>query len=133
MRIMPRRFNKVNVKKNRHTVNTGVIHVKASLHNTMVTITDFKGKVLGWSSAGASGFKSKKKSSPFAAQVTTENALNSVSDYGLKQVEIMFNGPGKGRDTSLRAIINSGLSLSLIRDVTPLPHNGCRAPKKRRV
>jgi len=130
---MPKRLNKVNLKKNKHRVSLGVIHVKASLHNTMVTVTDFKGEVLGWSSAGASGFKSKKKSSPFAAQITTENALKSVSDYGLKQVEIMFNGPGKGRDTALRTIINSGFGLGLIRDVTPLPHNGCRAPKKRRV
>jgi small subunit ribosomal protein S11 len=130
---MPRRFKKTNVKKIRPRVNNGVIHVKASLHNTMVTITDFEGAVLGWSSAGTSGFKSKKKSSPFAAQVTTQNALYSVNDCGLKQADIMFNGPGKGRETSLRTILQSGLELSLIRDVTPLPHNGCRAPKKRRV
>ena len=130
---MPKRLTKISVKKKRHRVSKGVIHVKASLHNTMVTITDFKGEVLCWSSAGASGFKSKKKSSPFAAQITTENALNSVSDYGLKQAEVMFNGPGKGRETALRAIISSGIGLGLIRDVTPLPHNGCRAPKKRRV
>jgi len=130
---MVRRVNKINTKRNRPKINTGVIHVKGTLHNTMVTISDSTGNVLGWSSAGASGFKSKKKSSPFAAQITTENALISVTDYGLQQVDIMFNGPGKGRDTSLRTICHSGFMLSLVRDVTPLPHNGCRAPKKRRI
>lgn len=111
----------------------GIIHIKGTLHNTMVTISDLTGNVLGWSSSGASGFKSKKKGSPFAAQITTENALRNILDYGITQLDCMFNGPGKGRDTSLRTIIHSGFLLSLVRDVTPLPHNGCRAPKKRRI
>lgn len=130
---MPRRLKKLNLKKNRKRVIKAVIHIRASLHNTIVTITDIRGEVLCWSSAGASGFKAKKKSSPFAAQITTENALRLVFDQGLKQAEVMVNGPGKGRETALRAIINSGIAVGLVRDVTPIPHNGCRSPKKRRV
>jgi small subunit ribosomal protein S11 len=130
---MIKRFIKTVFKKNRRKVLVGRIHIKATSHNTRVTITDSDGKVISCASAGASGFKSKKKSSPFAAQITTENALKTSIEYGLQQVEIVFNGPGKGRETALRTILNNGYVLGLIRDVTPLPHNGCRAPKKRRT
>lgn len=130
---MIKRLTKTSSKKQRPKISKGTFHIKGSTHNTIITVTDSTGNVLGWSSAGASGFKSKKKSSPFAAQVTTNNALSVAKEYSLKHIDVMFNGPGKGRDTALRAVTQGGLLLSVVRDVTPLPHNGCRGSKRRRV
>nr|YP_009578840.1 ribosomal protein S11 [Pseudotaxus chienii]QBK34413.1 ribosomal protein S11 [Pseudotaxus chienii]QBK36463.1 ribosomal protein S11 [Pseudotaxus chienii] len=125
-RLMPRRI------KNR--ILKGVIYVRASFKNTIVTVTDTQGQVVSWSSAGACGFKGTKRRSPFAAQTAAENAVYTLTDQGLlQQAEVLISGPGPGRDTALRAIVQSGVLLSYVRDITPMPHNGCRPPKKRRV
>ena len=118
------------VKKN---VVDGVAHVHASFNNTIVTITDMQGNTLAWVSAGASGFKGSRKSTPFAAQVAAERAGEKVKEYGLKNLEVQVKGPGPGRDSAVRALHNAGFKISNISDVTPIPHNGCRPPKKRRV
>jgi small subunit ribosomal protein S11 len=121
---------KKRVKKN---VAIGVAHVFASFNNTVVTITDPQGGTVAWSTCGARGFKGSRKSTPFAAQVAAEDACRKAMDHGLKAVEVRVKGPGAGRESALRAIANSGLKVTLIRDVTPIPHNGCRPPKRRRV
>jgi small subunit ribosomal protein S11 len=121
---------KKRVKKN---VAIGVAHVFASFNNTVVTITDPQGGTVAWSTCGARGFKGSRKSTPFAAQVAAEDACRKAQDHGLKAVEVRVKGPGAGRESALRAIANSGLKVTLIRDVTPIPHNGCRPPKRRRV
>lgn len=118
------------VKKN---VVDGVAHVHASFNNTIVTITDMQGNTLAWVSAGASGFKGSRKSTPFAAQVAAERAGEKVKEFGLKNLEVQVKGPGPGRDSAVRALHNAGFKISNISDVTPIPHNGCRPPKKRRV
>ncbi|MBK8162685.1 MAG: 30S ribosomal protein S11 [Gammaproteobacteria bacterium] len=118
------------VKKN---VVDGVAHVHASFNNTIVTITDMQGNTLAWVSAGASGFKGSRKSTPFAAQVAAERAGEKVKEYGLKNLEVQVKGPGPGRDSAVRALHNAGFKINNISDVTPIPHNGCRPPKKRRV
>jgi len=130
---MTRLTKKITLKKNKKKVAKGVIHVQATFNNTIVTVTDTRGQVISWSSAGASGFKGAKKSTPFAAQTAAENAIGLLADQGMKQAEVMINGPGPGRDTALRAIRSSGILLTFVRDVTPMPHNGCRPSKKRRV
>ncbi|OGW80143.1 MAG: 30S ribosomal protein S11 [Omnitrophica bacterium RIFCSPLOWO2_12_FULL_44_17] len=114
-------------------VARGVVHILASFNNTIVTITDAAGNAIVWASAGSSGFKGSKKSTPFAAQVAAENAAKKAVEQGMKEVEIYVNGPGSGRESAIRAIEIAGLQVSLIKDVTPIPHNGCRPPKKRRV
>jgi small subunit ribosomal protein S11 len=111
----------------------GVVHVQATFNNTLITITDVTGNVLAWSSAGSRGFKGSRKSTPFAAQVAAGDAAAKAMAHGLKNVTIRVNGPGAGRESALRAISASGLKVSEIRDVTPIPHNGCRPPKRRRV
>nr|AMP18860.1 ribosomal protein S11 [Sageretia filiformis] len=111
----------------------GVIHVQASFNNTIVTVTDVRGRVISWSSAGTCGFKGTRRGTPFAAQTAAGNAIRTVVDQGMQRAEVMIKGPGLGRDAALRAIRRSGILLSFIRDVTPMPHNGCRPPKKRRV
>jgi small subunit ribosomal protein S11 len=121
---------KKRVKKN---VATGVAHVFASFNNTVITITDPTGGAVAWSSCGARGFKGSRKSTPFAAQVAAEDACRKAMDHGMKAVEVRVKGPGAGRESALRAIANSGMKITLIRDVTPIPHNGCRPPKRRRV
>ncbi len=121
---------KKRVKKN---VAIGVAHVFASFNNTVVTITDPTGGTVSWSTCGARGFKGSRKSTPFAAQVAAEDACRKAMDHGMKAVEVRVKGPGAGRESALRAIANSGLKVTLIRDVTPIPHNGCRPPKRRRV
>jgi small subunit ribosomal protein S11 len=121
---------KKRVKKN---VAIGVAHVFASFNNTVVTITDQQGGTVAWSTCGARGFKGSRKSTPFAAQVAAEDACRKAQDHGMKAVEVRVKGPGAGRESALRAIANSGLKVTLIRDVTPIPHNGCRPPKRRRV
>jgi small subunit ribosomal protein S11 len=118
------------VKKN---VVDGVAHVFASFNNTIVTITDRQGNALAWASAGSSGFKGSRKSTPFAAQVAAQKAGNAVQEFGMKNIEVMVKGPGPGRESAVRALHAVGFRISNITDVTPIPHNGCRPPKKRRV
>jgi small subunit ribosomal protein S11 len=120
-------------KKNKKNILNGVVHVQATFNNTLITITDLTGNVLAWSTAGARGFKGSRKSTPFAAQVAAGDAAAKAMEHGLKNVTIRVSGPGAGRESALRAIASSGLKVSEIRDVTPIPHNGCRPPKRRRV
>jgi small subunit ribosomal protein S11 len=120
-------------KKSKKNVLNGIVHVQATFNNTLITITDAGGNVLSWSSAGARGFKGSRKSTPFAAQVAAGDAAAKAMEHGLKNVTIRVSGPGAGRESALRAIASSGLKVSEIRDVTPIPHNGCRPPKRRRV
>jgi small subunit ribosomal protein S11 len=130
---MAKLAKKITLKKIKRKVAKGVVHIQATFNNTIVTVTDTVGEVITWSSAGTSGFKGAKKSTPFAAQTAAENAIGILADQGMKQAEVMINGPGPGRDTALRAIRSSGVVLNFVRDVTPMPHNGCRPSKKRRV
>jgi small subunit ribosomal protein S11 len=119
-------------KQKRHVPN-GVAHIQSTFNNTIVTITDASGEVISWASAGSSGFKGAKKGTPFAAQTASENAARRATDQGMRQIEVMVSGPGAGRETAIRALQGAGLEITLIRDVTPIPHNGCRPPKRRRV
>jgi len=121
---------KKKVKKN---VPVGVVHVNATFNNTLVTITDMTGNTLSWSSSGVGGFKGSRKSTPFAAQVAAETAARKAMEHGLRTVSVVVKGPGAGRESALRALHQSGLNISVIRDITSVPHNGCRAPKRRRV
>jgi small subunit ribosomal protein S11 len=120
-------------KKVRKNVQDGIAHIHASFNNTIVTITDMQGNALAWASAGASGFKGSRKSTPFAAQIAAERAGEKVKEYGMKNIEVRVRGPGPGRDSAVRALHAAGFKVSSISDVTPIPHNGCRPPKKRRV
>jgi small subunit ribosomal protein S11 len=114
-------------------VPRGTAHVQASFNNTIVTLTDPVGNVLSWGSAGASGFKGSRKSTPYAAQITAEGAARRAMEHGLRQVDVFVKGPGSGREAAIRALQGAGLQVTSITDVTPIPHNGCRAPKRRRV
>jgi small subunit ribosomal protein S11 len=118
------------VKKN---IESGVAHIHSTFNNTIVMITDVHGNALAWSSAGALGFKGSKKSTPFAAQMASETAAKSAMEHGLKSVDVTVKGPGSGREAAIRALQATGLDVTAIRDVTPVPHNGCRPPKRRRV
>lgn len=120
-------------KKITRNVTSGIAHVFATFNNTIVTITDKQGNAIVWSSCGSSGFTGSKKSTPFAAQITASDAAKKAIEHGLKDVEVFVKGPGSGRESAIRAIQAAGLHISAIRDVTPIPHNGCRAPKRRRV
>lgn len=122
-------------KKSKKTLtsSSGVVHIQASFNNTIITITDKQGNVISWSTPGVVGFKGSKKSTPFAAQVAAGDAAKKARDIGLSEVEVYVNGPGSGRESAIRAIAAAGLTIRLIKDVTPVPHNGCRAPKRRRV
>lgn len=120
-------------KKVKRTVPVGVAHVHATFNNTIVTITDPAGNVLSWSSSGCNGFKGSRKSTPFAAQIAGETAARKAREYGLRTVSVFVKGPGAGRESALRAIALSGISVSVIKDITPTPHNGCRSRKSRRV
>lgn len=122
--------SKKKVKKN---VVDGIVHVHATFNNTIVTITDRKGNALSWATAGGSGFRGSRKSTPFAAQVAAERAGNLAKEFGLKNLEVRIKGPGPGRESAVRALNNIGFNITFIEDVTPIPHNGCRPPKKRRV
>jgi small subunit ribosomal protein S11 len=115
------------------TSTSGIVHIQASFNNTIVTITDRQGNVISWSSPGVVGFKGSKKSTPFAAQVAAGDAARKAKDAGLVEVEVCVNGPGSGRESAIRAVAAAGLTIRLIKDVTPVPHNGCRPPKRRRV
>nr|YP_010464180.1 ribosomal protein S11 [Valerianella locusta]UUL71532.1 ribosomal protein S11 [Valerianella locusta] len=132
-RIGSRRNGRSSTRKSTRRIPKGVIHVQASFHNTIVTVTDVRGQVVSWSSAGTCKFRGKRRGTPFAAQTTVGAAIRTVVDQGMKRADVMIKGPGLGRDAALRAIRRSGIRLTFIRDVTPLPHNGCRPPKKRRV
>ena len=120
-------------KKEKRFVQTGIAHIQASFNNTLVTITDMNGNVIVWGSAGSLGFKGSRKSTPFAAQRAGEVVTKKAMEHGMKQVDVYVKGPGSGRESAIRALQASGLKVNLIKDVTPVPHNGCRPPKKRRV
>ncbi|MEM9447378.1 MAG: 30S ribosomal protein S11 [Cyanobacteria bacterium P01_E01_bin.6] len=120
-------------KKQKKNVPSGVAHICSTFNNTIVTITDARGEAISWASAGSSGFKGAKKGTPFAAQTAADSAGRRAVDQGMRQVEVMVSGPGAGRETAIRALQGVGLEITLIRDVTPIPHNGCRPPKRRRV
>ncbi|WP_067563943.1 30S ribosomal protein S11 [Halofilum ochraceum] len=120
-------------KKVRRTVSDGIAHVHASFNNTIITITDRQGNALSWATSGGSGFRGSRKSTPFAAQVAAERAGTAAKDYGLQNLEVRVKGPGPGRDSAVRSLNNAGFNINSITDVTPIPHNGCRPPKRRRV
>ena len=120
-------------RRERKNITSGVAHVSASFNNTMITITDAQGNAISWSSAGAMGFKGSRKSTPYAAQVAAEDAGKKAAEHGMKTLEIQISGPGSGRESALRALQAVGFAVTSIRDVTPIPHNGCRPPKRRRV
>ncbi len=120
-------------KKEFKNIVKGVAHIKSTFNNTIVTISDTNGCVIAWSSAGTSGFKGSKKSTPFAAQLAAEEVARKSMEHGLKQVEVYVKGPGSGREAAIRSLQAAGLEINLIKDVTPIPHNGCRPPKRRRV
>ena len=120
-------------KRERKNISAGVVHVNASFNNTIVTITDMQGNTISWSSAGAHGFKGSRKSTPYAAQVTADAAAKKAQEHGLKTVLVEVKGPGTGRESALRALQAAGLVVTAIKDITPVPHNGCRPPKRRRV
>ena len=120
-------------RKERKVVEKGAAHIRSSFNNTMVTITDLEGNALSWASSGGLGFRGSRKSTPFAAQTAAETAAKAAMEYGLKTVEVYVKGPGAGREAAIRALQTVGLEVVLIKDVTPIPHNGCRPPKRRRV
>jgi small subunit ribosomal protein S11 len=120
-------------KKIRKNIPVGVAHIRSTFNNTVVTITDPSGNVISWSSAGCRGFKGSRKSTPFAAQLAGEDAANKAKEHGMKTLTVLMKGPGAGRESALRALQSAGFKITLIRDVTPIPHNGCRPPKRRRV
>ena len=121
---------KKKVKKN---VPKGVCHIQATFNNTIVTIADLQGNTISWSSSGSRGFKGSRKSTPFAAQVAAEDAVRKAIEHGMREIAVFIRGPGAGRESALRALTTAGFRITLIRDVTPIPHNGCRPPKRRRV
>jgi small subunit ribosomal protein S11 len=123
----------VRKKKEKKHIPNGVAHIHATFNNTLITITDQNGNVLAWSSSGSKGFKGSRKSTPFAAQIAAEDAAKKAQEHGVKNIEVYVKGPGSGRESALRALQAAGFSISFIRDVTPIPHNGCRPPKRRRV
>lgn len=120
-------------KKVRKNVSHGLCHIQCSFNNTIVTFTDMKGEALAWASAGQLGFRGSKKSTPFAAQVASQEAAKRASEHGLSSVDVKVKGPGAGRENAIRALLNAGIRITSVADVSPMPHNGCRAPKKRRV
>ncbi|MBR8838461.1 MAG: 30S ribosomal protein S11 [Stigonema ocellatum SAG 48.90 = DSM 106950] len=124
---------KTGSKKQKRNVPNGIAYIQSTFNNSIITITDQNGDVISWASAGSSGFKGAKKGTPFAAQTAAESAARRASDQGMRQIEVMVSGPGAGRETAIRALQGAGLEITLIRDITPIPHNGCRPPKRRRV
>jgi small subunit ribosomal protein S11 len=120
-------------RRDRKNVEAGVAHIKSTFNNTIVTITDMQGNAISWATAGGSGFKGSRKSTPFAAQMAAESAAKAAMEHGMKTCEVYVKGPGAGREAAIRALQAAGLEVSMIKDVTPIPHNGCRPPKRRRV
>ena len=120
-------------RRERKNITSGVAHVSASFNNTMITITDVQGNSIAWSSSGTMGFKGSRKSTPFAAQMAAEDAAKKAQEHGMRPLEVQVRGPGSGRESALRALQAAGFAITSIRDVTPIPHNGCRPPKRRRV
>ena len=120
-------------RRNKKNISSGVAHVNSTFNNTMITITDAQGNAISWSSAGGMGFKGSRKSTPYAAQVAAEDAARKAMEHGMKTIEVMVKGPGTGRESALRALQSTGFTITSIKDVTPIPHNGCRPPKRRRV
>lgn len=123
----------VRKKVEKKNIANGVVHIQATFNNTIVSITDAAGNVISWATAGGQGFKGSRKSTPFAAQMAAETAAKKAQEHGLRSVEVQVKGPGAGRESALRALSNAGLAITVIKDVTPIPHNGCRPPKRRRV
>jgi len=130
---MAKQVRKTGKKKEKKNITEGVVHIQSTFNNTIITITDLSGNVVAWSSAGTQGFKGSRKSTPFAAQVAAEDAVKKAKEHGMRRVQVYVKGPGSGRESALRSMQVAGLNISLIRDVTPIPHNGCRPPKRRRV
>ena len=129
---MAREPNRIR-RRDKKNISSGVAHVNASFNNTMITITDAQGNAIAWSSAGAQGFKGSRKSTPFAAQMAAEDCAKKAAEHGMRTLEVEVTGPGSGRESALRALQAAGFTITSIRDVTPIPHNGCRPRKKRRV
>ena len=130
---MAKQVRKTGKKKEKKNITEGVVHIQSTFNNTIITITDLSGNVVAWSSAGTQGFKGSRKSTHFAAQVAAEDAVKKAKEHGMRRVQVYVKGPGSGRESALRSLQVAGLNISLIRDVTPIPHNGCRPPKRRRV
>ncbi len=120
-------------KRTKKNVPVGIVHIRSTFNNTIVTVTDLKGNVISWSSSGVRGFKGSRKSTPFAAQLAAEDAVRKAYDHGLRSAVVLVKGPGIGRESALRALTKTGVKVTGLRDITPIPHNGCRPPKKRRV
>lgn len=120
-------------KREKKNVHQGVVHIQSTFNNAIVTISDMKGNTISWGSSGSSGFKGTKKGTPFAAQSAAEQATKLAMEHGMKQVEVYIKGPGAGREMAIRALQSAGLEITMIKDITPIPHNGCRPPKRRRV
>ena len=120
-------------RRERKNIEKGQAHIQSTFNNTLVTLSDLNGNALSWSSAGSQGFKGSRKSTPFAAQIAAEEAAKAAMEHGLKTVEVYVKGPGSGREAAIRALQTAGLEITLIKDITPIPHNGCRPPKRRRV
>lgn len=123
----------VKKKKTKKNVPMGVAHIQATFNNTIITITDLNGEVISWCSAGSKGFKGSRKSTPYAAQIASEEAAKKAMDSGMKTITVLVKGPGSGRESAVRALANVGLRVNMLKDITPVPHNGCRPPKRRRV
>jgi len=130
---MVKAVRKTGKKKEKKSITEGVAHIQSTFNNTIVTITDLSGNVVAWSSAGLQGFKGSRKSTPFAAQMAAEDAVRKAKEQGMRKVQVYIKGPGAGRESALRSLQLAGLTITTIRDVTPVPHNGCRPPKRRRV
>lgn len=130
---MVKAVRKTGKKKEKKNITEGVAHIQSTFNNTIVTITDLSGNVIAWSTAGLQGFKGSRKSTPFAAQMAAEDAVRKAKEQGMRRVQVYIKGPGAGRESALRSLQLAGLTITMIRDVTPVPHNGCRPPKRRRV
>jgi small subunit ribosomal protein S11 len=130
---MAKAVRKTGKKKEKKNITEGVAHIQSTFNNTIITITDITGNVISWSSSGLQGFKGSRKSTPFAAQMAAEDAVRKAKDQGMRRVQVYIKGPGAGRESALRSLQLAGLTITMIRDVTPVPHNGCRPPKRRRV
>lgn len=130
---MAKTVRKTGKRKEKKNITEGVAHIQSTFNNTIITITDMTGNVISWSSSGLQGFKGSRKSTPFAAQMAAEDAVRKAKDQGMRRVQVYIKGPGAGRESALRSLQLAGLTITMIRDVTPVPHNGCRPPKRRRV